>query len=246
MRPVIGITTRPRTVKSSAGESDAHTLQHTYSDSVLRAGGIPVLLAPVPDQDIPALLDRLDGLVLTGGGDIEPERYGGTRHDSMYGMDFDRDEFEIELVRVAAARRFPILAICRGLQVVNVALGGTLIEDIPTEIGSADHTAIGHMVFNGHQHVRLEPGCAVATVVGATDLEVNSIHHQAVRDLAPGFRAVAWAADGVIEAIQHEDADWPLLAVQWHPEYLNQVDDKASLYLFRAVVDAAAARAATG
>jgi putative glutamine amidotransferase len=240
VRPVIGITTRPRVVDSSAGPAHAHTLQQTYTASVLRAGGIPVLLTPVRGPDVPSLLDRLDGLVLSGGGDIEPSRYGGVPNEQMYGMDFDRDEFEIHLVRLAAERRLPTLAICRGMQVVNVALGGTLIEDIPSEIGSMDHTVIGHHVFNGHQRVQLEPECMVAQVVAATDLEVNSIHHQAVRDLAPGFRAVGWAADGVVEAIQHEDADWPLLAVQWHPEYLGHADDAASLALFQAVVEAAA------
>lgn len=242
MRPIIGITTRPRVVKASGGEMDAHTIEHTYTDSVLRAGGVPLLLPPVPNHLVPALLGRLDGIVLSGGGDVEPERYGGDRNDAMYGMDFDRDEFEIELVRQAAARRFPMLAICRGLQVVNVALGGTLIGDIPTEVGSADHTAIGHHVFNGHQHVTLDPGSRVAAVVGATDLEVNSIHHQAVRDLAPGFSAVGWADDGVIEAIEHEDPSWPLTAVQWHPEYLGHADDKASWALFRVLVEDAEER----
>ncbi len=219
---------------------DAHTLQHTYTDSVLRAGGVPVLLAPVPDGDVGRVLDRVDGVVLSGGGDVEAERYGGTPNDHMYGMDFDRDEFEMELVRHAARRKVPMLAICRGMQVVNVALGGTLIEDIPTEIGSMDHTVIGHHVFNGHQHVRLEEDSRVAAIVGATDLEVNSIHHQAVRDLAPGFRPVGWADDGVVEAMEHDDPEWALLAVQWHPEYLGQADDLASWALFHALVEAAA------
>ncbi len=244
MRPIIGITTRPRVIASSGGELEAHTLQRTYTDSVLRAGGTPILLSPVPVADIAGVLDRIDGVVLSGGGDIEPGRYGAEVRDSMYGMDFDRDEFELELVRLAAERRTPMLAICRGLQVVNVALGGTLIEDIPMEIGSMDHSVIGHHVFNGHQHVRLEARCKVAAVVGSTDLEVNSIHHQAVRDLAPGFTAVGWADDGVVEAIQHEDDDWPLLAVQWHPEYLGEADDRASLALFQALVEAAAVRSA--
>lgn len=244
MRPIIGITTRPRVVKASGGDLDAHTIEHTYTDSVLRAGGIPVLLPPVPNPDVPAVLDRVDGLVMSGGGDVEPERYGGARNDAMYGMDFDRDEFEIELARHAAARHFPVLAICRGLQVVNVALGGTLMGDIPTEIGSADHTAIGHLVFDGHQHVTLDATSRVAAIVGATELEVNSIHHQAVGALAPGFAAVGWADDGVIEAIEHEDPTWPLTAVQWHPEYLGHVDDKASWALFRALVEDAAERRA--
>ena len=242
MPPVIGITTRPRDVSSSEGTSSAYTAQRTYTDAVLRAGGVPVLLAPVPDPRVGALLERIDGLVLSGGGDLDPARYGGQRDDTTYGIDFDRDEFEIEAVKIAASRRLPVLAICRGLQVVNVALGGSLIEDIPTEIGSADHTVIGHEVFNGHQHVSLDPTCFVSRVVGADDLHVNSIHHQAVRELAPGFRAVGWADDGVVEAIEYEDATWPLLAVQWHPEYLDDVDDLPSRALFKALVDLAAAR----
>lgn len=244
MPPIIGITTRPREVKSSAGVSDAHSLQHTYTDGVLRAGGVPVLLAPVPDPLIAEVVERIDGLVLSGGGDVDPARYGGRRSANNYGIDFDRDEFEIELVKAAAVRRLPTLAICRGMQVVNVALGGTLIEDIPGETGSADHTVIGHQVFNGHQHVRLDPTCLVARVVQAVDIEVNSIHHQAVRNLAPGVRAVGWADDGVIEAIEHEDSGWPLLGVQWHPEYLGDADDPASRALFKGLVEAAAVHSA--
>jgi putative glutamine amidotransferase len=242
MQPVIGITTRPRTVQSSAGESEAHTLQFTYYNSVRRAGGIPILLAPVPAEAVESLLERVDGLVLTGGGDIEAHRYGGTPNDTMYDMHYDRDEFEIELARRTAGRRIPTLAICRGLQLLNVAFGGTLIEDIPSEVGSMDHSEIGHLVYNGHQHVRLTPGCRVADAVGITDLLVNSIHHQAVRDLAPGFTAVGWADDGIIEAIEYDDPDWPLFAVQWHPEYLGDADDAASWALFDALIAAAAAR----
>lgn len=247
MPPIIGVTTRPRPVKSSAGTTDAHTIHRTYTDAVLRGGGVPVPLAPVPEPMIRELVDRLDGLVLSGGGDVDPARYGGRANDAVYGVDFDRDEFEIELALVAEARRLPTLAICRGLQVVNVALGGTLIGDIPTETGSADHTVIGHRVFNGHQHVRLDPTSRLAAVVRSTDIEVNSIHHQAVRDLAPGLRAVGWADDGIIEAVEPQTDGWPLLAVQWHPEYLDDASDPASLRLFRAhVADAAANRAVAG
>ena len=243
MRPVIGITTQPRVVASSDGDSEAHTLQRTYPQSVLRAGGVPILLSPVPDDDVASLVDRLDGLVLSGGGDIDVDRYGGRNNDAIYGVDFDRDEFEIQLVKCVAQRRLPTLAICRGLQVVNVAMGGSLIEDIPSEIGSMDHSMIGHQVFNGHQHVRLAEGCRIAGVIGAIDLEVNSIHHQAVRDVAAGFRPVGWADDGVVEAIEHDDPGWPLLAVQWHPEYLGEADDRASWSLFHALVEAATERA---
>jgi len=239
MQPVIGITTRPRAITSAAGDSHAHTLERTYFDSVLRAGGLPVLLGPIPPHAVAGLLDRVDGLIFTGGGDIEPHRYGGVPIDSMYDMNTDRDAFEIELAHEAARRHFPTLAICRGLQVLNVAFGGTLIEDIPSEVGTA-HRADGPRVYDGHQHVRLATGSRVAEVVGSNELMVNSIHHQSVRDLAPGFVAVGWADDGVIEAVEHEDPAWPMLAVQWHPEYLNDVHDMPSLALFDALVAAAA------
>ena len=235
MQPVIGITTRPRAITSAAGDSHAHTLERTYFDSVLRAGGLPVLLGPIPPHAVADLLDRVDGLIFTGGGDIEPHRYGGVPIDSMYDMNTDRDAFEIELAHEAARRRFPTLAICRGLQVLNVALGGTLIEDIPSEVGTA-HRAAGPRVYDGHQHVRLSTGSRVAEVVGSSELMVNSIHHQSVRDLAPGFVAVGWADDGVIEAVEHEDPAWPMLAVQWHPEYLNDVHDMPSLALFLSLI----------
>ena len=230
-------------VLSSGGDLEAHTLQRTYTQSVLRAGGVPILLSPVPNDHVADLVDRIDGLVLSGGGDIDVARYGGRTNDAIYETDFDRDEFEIQLVKCIARRRLPTLAICRGLQVINVAMGGTLVEDIPSEIGSMDHSVIGHHVFNGHQHVRLADGCRIARVVETLDLEVNSIHHQAVRRVAPGFRAVGWADDGVVEAIEHDDPDWPLLAVQWHPEYLGETDDRASWSLFHAMVEAAGKRA---
>ena len=244
MPPAIGVTTRPREVKSSAGVSDAHSVQRTYTDGVLRAGGTPVLLAPVPGTHISGLFDRIDGLVLTGGGDVDPSRYGGRRHDAIYGIDFDRDEFEIGLVREAAARRLPTLAICRGLQVVNVALGGTLIEDIPSELGSADHAVNGQAVFNGHQHVRLDLDCFLARVIDDVTIGVNSVHHQAVRDLGRGLKAVGWANDGVIEVIEHDDETWRLIAVQWHPEYLSDANEASARALFTALVEAASAHSA--
>jgi putative glutamine amidotransferase len=193
----------------------------------------------VPAPAVAGLLDRVDGLVFTDGGDIEPHRYGGVPRHDLYDMSSDRDEFEIELARRAARRRVPTLAICRGLQLLNVAFGGTLVEDIPTEVGTT-HRAAGPLVYERHQRVQLTPGCKVAEVVGSDDLMVNSIHHQSVRKLAPGFTAVGWADDGVVEVIQHDDPAWPLLAVQWHPEYLGDADDGPSWALFEALVAAAA------
>jgi len=239
MHPVIGLTTQPKPIASAAGELDSHVLGHTYTDSVLRAGGLTILLTPVPDTEIDAILDRIDGLVLTGGGDIDPRRYGEEPHETVQTVDFDRDEFEFRLIRGARDRRMPVLAICRGIQVLNVAFGGSLIQDIASEIGSMDHDQFGHLVWDGHQPIKIEPGCLIGEVIGDTELMVNSIHHQAIRDLAPGLSAVAWAGDGIVEAVQHEDEQWPLLAVQWHPEFLGDRDDAASFALFSSLVDAA-------
>lgn len=239
MHPIIGVTSQPKTTKGSSGDLDSHVIGHTYTDAVLRAGGLPVVLTPVPNEAVPAIIERLDGLLLSGGGDIEPRRYGEEPHPTVQRTNAARDEFEIALTRAALASHLPVLAICRGLQIVNVALGGTLIQDIPSELGSIDHTVIGHAVYDGHQPVTVESSSLIAKAIGATDLMVNSIHHQAVRDLAPAFRAVAWANDGVIEGIQHEDEAWPLLAVQWHPEYLSSNSDEASHRLFEGFVDSA-------
>jgi putative glutamine amidotransferase len=220
MRPVIGITTRPKQVQTSGGELGADTLQHTYRDAVAASGAIPVLLAPVGIDDVDRLLDRVDGLVLTGGGDIHPRFYGSAVNEAMYDIHESRDVFEIELARRAAARGLPTLAICRGMQVVNVAFGGSLVEDIPDEYGT-QHAVLGEGAFERHQPVRLAAGCELAGLFGTTELKVNSIHHQSVRRIAPGFVEVAWGDDGVVEAIEPVGNGWPLLAVQWHPEYLH-------------------------
>ncbi len=237
MRPIIGITSQPKQAVSASGNLDSHVIGHTYTDSVLRAGGIPVILPPVPFDDVETLVDRLDGLVFTGGGDIDSSRYGAEPHPELRKVNSARDEFELALILEAKSRNLPVLAICRGLQVVNVAFGGTLIQDIPSIVGSTDHGTIGDAVYEAHQPVTIEADSEIAKAVGKTELMVNSIHHQAVRDLAPGFRAVAWAHDGVVEGIQHEDDDWPLLAVQWHPEFLGDNCNAAAHLLFEAFVE---------
>ena len=240
MKPIIGITSQPKAVSNASGQLDSHIIGHTYTDSVLRSGGLPVSLVPVPHREIPLLLDRIDGLVLSGGGDVEPFRYGQERHEQTRRTDFDRDEFELALVEAAYERRIPVLAICRGIQVVNTAFGGTLTQDIPSAIGSKDHTVIGHAVYDGHQPVTIAADSKIAKATGKTDILVNSIHHQAIDRLAEGFRAVAWAEDGIIEGIQHEDEEWELLGVQWHPEFLGDNFDEPSHRLFDTIVEQAA------
>lgn len=244
MRPIIGVTSQPRSVTSAGGELDSHIIGHTYTDSVLRAGGVPVALIPVGEPEIPHLLDRLDGLVLSGGGDVEPHRYGQDRHKGTWRTNFDRDEFELGVVAHAYERKMPVLAICRGVQVVNVAFGGTLIQDIPSAIGSKDHTVIGHAVYDGHQPVTVAADSKIAKATGETNLLVNSIHHQAIDVLADGFRPVAWAGDGVIEGIEHDDDEWQMLGVQWHPEYLGDNFDEPSQKLFNTLVEQASVYAA--
>ena len=208
-----------------------------YTNAVIRCGGTPLLLSPVDSGEVPRLIDRIDGLLLSGGGDVDPRFYDGKLHDDMYEMYPARDAFEIALTQEAQRRHTPLLAICRGLQILNVALGGSLIEDIPSEVGSDDHAIRGPGVVNCHQTVSIEPDCLVANVIGGLEACVNSIHHQAVREVAPGLRATGWTADGVVEVLDPVDHSWPLLAVQWHPEYLSVNDDPASLALFGALVE---------
>ena len=236
MKPVIGITAQPESVENASGPLDSHLIGHTYTDSVLRAGGIPVTLIPVPTQDIAQVLDTIDGLVLSGGGDVDPYRYGHERHDTTSRTNFDRDEFELELIKAARARSMPVLAICRGVQVVNVAFGGSLIQDIPTAIGSKDHDVMGQAVYEGHQPVTIAADSKIAKATGETSMLVNSIHHQAIDQLADGFRPVAWAEHGIVEGIEHEDEGWELLGVQWHPEFLGDNSDEPSQLLFDTLV----------
>lgn len=245
MNPIIGITTRQPVIHTSGGDLEAHVVNGVYASAVIRSGGTPILLPPVAPEEAPRLLDRIDGLLLSGGGDIDPAFYGGSLHDDMYMIDARRDEFEFALVRGSQERRLPVLAICRGLQVVNVALGGSLIEDIPSQIGSTDHSVQGPGVVDCHQTVSIDPASLVAEAIGDTEACVNSIHHQAVRKVAPGLHAAAWTPDGVVEALDPDDHSWPLLAVQWHPEHLASNDDEASLALFASLIENTAALLST-
>lgn len=240
MAPIIGITTRQREVMSSAGTSPTHTLNRAYTLAVERAGGMPMLLTSQDPAAVPHIVDRLQGLVLSGGGDIEPSHYDGSNHEALYGIEPDRDRFEFALVAEAKARRLPVLAICRGMQIVNVALGGSLHEDILDAVdGAHDHFLSGDSVYETPISVRLDANCRLGRMLGQVNIDVNSIHHQSVRHVAPELRAVGWGDDGVIEAVEHEDDSWPLLGVQWHPEYLSEKSDEVALQIFAAFIAAA-------
>ncbi len=229
MTPVIGITAQQRDVATSYGAQPAMTVTRSYSDAVAAAGGVPLLLPILDPATVPHALDRLDGLVLTGGGDVSPGLYGGAGHEAVYGVHDPRDQSELAIARYAAEKKMPVLAICRGIQILNVALGGDLIADIPSQVdGGFEHFVTGDgAATEAHQAIELEETCGLARLFGTSSLKVNSLHHQAIATPAPGLRPVAWSEDGVIEAVEPEDPSWPLLAVQWHPENLVETEPAA-------------------
>lgn len=220
--PVIGITGRREPVGADVppqlGHLRADTFITDYARSVARAGAVPVLLTREADpQDLPA---RLDGVVIAGGQDVDPRRYGSVPGPRSTALDPERDEFEIALVRAAIAAEIPLLGICRGAQVLNVALGGTLVDDLPAGAGEA-HSFLGYPAGHRSHGVRVLPGTELRGVVGP-ELRVNSFHHQCVAELGVGLAVAAVAADGVIEAVELPGAD--VLGVQWHPEMLPGID----------------------
>ena len=243
--PVIGIPT------SSRDENGRFGLPATYVDAVRRAGGLPLLIPPGETQ-LDAFLEMIDGLILPGGGDIDPKLYGGADHATLYGVDPARDAAEIHLARHAVKSGMPTLCICRGAQVLNVALGGTLIEHLPDAVGEEVHhrappgqqAAAESPLPKGHivHPIEMVPGTRLATMLGAGPTAPSSSHHQAIKSLAPDLRVAARAPDGTIEAVELPTHPW-LFAVQWHPE-VSAGRDRIEQKLFDELV--ATARAAKG
>lgn len=227
--PLIGLTTYGR------GTDNRYTLPADYLDAVRRAGGVPVLIAPgEPRWEV--ILDVVDALILSGGGDIDPGRYNGKRHETNYAIDQERDTLELELGRRVIASGMPTLGICRGAQILNVVQGGKLIEHIPDEIGEKVlHRAPPREPVT--HSVTLKTGSRLAKILGRNQFDAASWHHQALRGVAAGFEAVAHAPDGTIEAIEMPSHRW-LFAVQWHPE-LTAASDPLQQKLFDAIVEEA-------
>ncbi len=225
--PTIGITTYGR------DEKGRYTLPAEYVAAVERAGAVPVLIPPLPDH-AQAYLDLVDGLVLAGGGDLDPALYGGSDHETLYSVDAQRDALELALARRIIERRQPTLAICRGMQVLNVALGGSLIEHLPAVVGEQVLHRKPAREPTPHP-VKVKPGSRLAAIAGTTEFAPMSWHHQAIRRLAPGLEVVATAPDGTVEAVELADHPW-LIAVQWHPE-LTAASDPAQQRLFDALVE---------
>jgi putative glutamine amidotransferase len=196
-------------------------LNAAYVDALVKVGLVPLVVPPTLDpRRASAVLDHVSGLVLTGGADVHPGRYGAAPHARLEATDAARDALEIALIATARERRLPVLGICRGIQILNVALGGTLFQDLPSERSGP----IDHADEAGRHGLRIEEDTLLHRTVQTRAPSVNSRHHQAIRDLAPGLRATAWADDGVIEGVENRNGSggWTL-AVQWHPE--DDVED---------------------
>jgi putative glutamine amidotransferase len=228
MRPLIGITS------SYSWDNHSHTIPNSYVDAVERGGGTPVLLPPTFQIDVEQLLDAVDGLVLTGGVDVDPQHYGENPRPQLGTIDPKRDDFEIKITKEALRRGKPILAICRGHQVLNVAAGGTLIQDTTSQVPEAlKHRQNAPTYYPSHT-VRVQEGSRLHGIFGKGELGVNTFHHQAVKDLGEGLVATAWAPDGVIEAMELA-GDTFVLGVQWHPE---RMIDGEMLKIFKAFIAA--------
>ncbi|OXM63872.1 gamma-glutamyl-gamma-aminobutyrate hydrolase family protein [Amycolatopsis vastitatis] len=228
--PVIGLTSYLEPAKFGVWETEAVLLHRVYVDCVVAAGGIPVLLPPV-SAGYERLASTVDALVLTGGADVEPGRYGHEPHPATY-VRPERDAFELGLFEAARKAGKPVLGVCRGLQVMSVALGGTIAQHLPETAGTTEHQP-APAVF-GATTISLKDGSRAAAILGP-ETKGHCYHHQAVDRLGGGLEAVGWAADGTIEA-----AEIPgefTLGVQWHPE-----QDSADVRLFQALVEASKER----
>lgn len=236
MTPVIGITCSTLVLTGMRGVP-RFALVHHYVDCVIAAGGLPLLLPNVGPTHVEAYLARIDGLVLSGGLDVDPIHYGQEPHPDLGQIDQVRDEFEIEVVRQARAAEIPMLAICRGIQVLNVACGGTLLQHIPAQVEKPlrhEQRAIRQDALS--HGLEIEPGTRLHEIAGMSRVRVNTFHHQAPDDVPAPFVVSARAPDGVIEGI--EDPTHPYcVGVQWHPE--RRPGDPLTRALFASFVDAA-------
>jgi putative glutamine amidotransferase len=236
-RPIIGLTTYRKNSRDT--NRPLFGLMRAYVEAVAAGGGIPLLIPlGLSDEDLLTIVRRVDGLVLPGGGDIDPNFYEGTKHPALRGIDHDRDRVEIFVAQQATRLEKPFLSICRGHQVLNVALGGTMWEDLASQRPDSikhDYFHTGRRTDLPHT-VELSSDSRLATIVGRETTAVNSLHHQGVRDIAPELVVSAVAPDGLVEGL--EVAGHPFaVAVQWHPENLIG-DDPAMLALFEALARA--------
>jgi putative glutamine amidotransferase len=237
-RPYIGITCGTFYDRDWCPPSLGH--RKTYVDAIVAAGGAPLLIPPLEDLEaLRAIYERIDGLLLSGGGDIQPHYYGEQPHPKLGTVDPSRDMAEIPLARWAAEDGKPVLGICRGAQVINVALGGTLYQDITEQLESDLQHDLSYArqdwTFMAHD-LRLDPESHLADMFGTTSFATNSLHHQSLKTIAPGLHPVAWAPDGVVEAIEGDNGHF-MIGVQCHPEALQATADPRWRALFERFVE---------
>ncbi|MEZ4666436.1 MAG: gamma-glutamyl-gamma-aminobutyrate hydrolase family protein [Anaerolineae bacterium] len=236
MKPLIGIVASSYTAPSTGWEYNRGYVP--IIQAVEEAGGLPVIIpVSISDDVLQGIYQRLDGVLLPGGGDVRPSIYGAEAHPLTDNLDDARDHVEINLTRLAVADDRPVFGICRGHQVLNVALGGTLIQDVPSEIGETiPHNITVPRSARAHE-VQIDPSSRLASILGSTKLEVNSLHHQSVLQPAPDVCITAYSPDGVVEALEMPNKKF-VLSVQWHPEDLY-TNYPAMKQLFKAFVEAA-------
>lgn len=235
--PIIGITSGRTPDKN---QTVTISLSEKYTEAIQRAGGIPVVLpSTLDDSSQREVFERMDGFLLTGGGDIDPVIFNGTPHPNVYGIDHARDFLEIELVRFAAHNQVPFLGICRGVQVINVALGGNLFTDIGAQVPDAErHDWYPNIPRNKIAHkVSIRSDSRLSFLAGGSKLAVNSLHHQGLDVIPPVLQPVAHSADGLVEAVELWDHRFGL-GVQWHPEWL--VESEGNQAIFNGLIRAAA------
>lgn len=238
MKPIIGITTsgRNENLVQSPYYDEYFVVPSPYVDAVSKAGGIPLLIPPIPD-DIERLLSIVDGIIISGGGDIEPQRYGGNaQHPALTRQDTERDALEIEIIQqIVASKEKPVLCVCRGMQVLNVALGGTLHEHIP-DIREQDTHRNEDGFWIVHE-VNVKAESKLASAMQAETVHTFSGHHQAIDKIAENLKVVASSPDDIVEALEHTEHPW-IIGVQWHPEKSAR-SDKTQQNLFDKLVELA-------
>lgn len=235
MKPIIGITTNQST---NIYNQPIIVLQQSYVRAVLQAGGVPVLIPSLIAEDgWDAVYSRLDGILFSGGGDIALDHFSGNPHPRIDDVEPARDSVELKMLQAAASDGKPFLGICRGCQVMNVALGGTLYTHLPDQLPNAlDHAYPGNMRTVLVHEVKIEEGTRVAEIYGEPIIKVNSLHHQGLKDIAPSLRVAGHAPDGLVEAVELPEHPFGI-GVQWHPEWLT--DQEVTRNLFRKFVQSA-------
>ena len=240
MKPLIGITIGEVVNQAEPWGTIVYGQKHTYSDAVLAAGGIPLLIPFMPEDELRNLYERLDGIVFAGGNDLHPRLYGEELGPLTVDVSPRRDQAESLLLSWALTDNKPIFAICRGYQLLNVHLGGTLYQDLLTERAhSSDHQISTHKKDYTHiaHRLKIAPDSRLATITQSDVLEANTHHHQGIKQLAPDLQASAWSEDGLIEAVEHPHQLF-VMGVQCHPESLHQNDEKWAA-VFKSFIDAA-------